>query len=120
SSKSFSFLALKSAWETAIWLLARKKTGILRRIDSEIRHSAPDLLFFDGLPLAPLRLALRNPPAILTCVDAMSLRHYRFFTKAGTIRAKIKHAVRAISCEVLERTLLSRFFIVHVVSEVDA
>jgi glycosyltransferase involved in cell wall biosynthesis len=120
SSKSFIALAVKSVWCSLSWFLTGRKTGTLLTFDANVKRAEPSLLFFDGLPLAPLVIAYANRPTILTCVDAMSLRHYRLLARAKGLKAKLNHAARAISCEVLERLFLRRFSAVHVVSDMDA
>ena len=120
SSKNFAILAMKAARDAAFWLLTGQKIGLLRRLAEEVDRVQPDIIFIDGLPLAPLIVAFRGRPSVLTCVDAMSLRHYRFLKRARSIVAWLDSAVRAISCEMLERCFLSRFSVVHVVSSTDA
>lgn len=120
SSMSFVVRTLQSTRDTAIWLLSGWKVGLLRRMSAEVERMDPDLLLFDGLPLAPLVMAFSGRPAVLACADAQSHRQYRLLARARDPWSFIDHAVRAISCEALERLFLGRFAAVHVVSEVDA
>lgn len=119
-SRAFVSLAIKTVRDVAIYLALGMRAGLLRRVHDELMRSNADMLFLDGLPLAPLRYAFPDGPAILSCVDAMSLRHYRFLSQAKTPSAWLKHAIRGCCCEILERLFLGQFSHIHVVSEVDA
>ncbi len=120
SSKSFPVLALKTARDVMVWLVSGRKIGFLAQIAAEVERTRPDLIFIDGLPLAPLVFAFPRYRAVLTCVDAMSLRQARFMKLASGVAARLNYAIRAASCYVLEKLCLHKFAIVHVVSEVDA
>jgi glycosyltransferase involved in cell wall biosynthesis len=120
ASRSFVVHALKSARDICIWLVSGWKVGLLKRMSAEVERMNPDILLFDGLPFAPLVMAFGGRPAVLACIDAASHRQYRLLAQARSPWSCINHAVRAISCEVLERLFLARFTVVHVVSEVDA
>lgn len=119
-SNRFSVLARRSFIDVAIWLVSGHRRWFLARIHKVIAEASPDIVYIEGLPLAPLAIALGDHPVVLSCIDAMSLRHFRLMMTARSLRLAVAHANAALISFIFEVLFLKRCSAVHLVSEVDA
>ena len=120
SSRKFPVLAAKVGLDVAIWKLSGHKRGIVKAFCEMVDRDRPDLLLYDGLPVAPLSLIYPEIPAVLACVDAMSLRQLRLAARTRNPLRLADHLMRLVASYTLEKLFLGRVAAVHVVSEVDA